>query len=148
MIVAVFDTHLFDRASLEQANISAGQRHELRFFEARLEEKTAPLAAGCEAVCVFVNDVLNCNTLSILHRLGIRLVALRCAGYNQVDLKAAEGFKLVVARVPDYSPYAVAEHAVALLLALNRKLPRAHNRIRDSNFSLEGWLASISTERR
>ncbi len=138
MIVAVFDTHRFDRASLEETN--AGIGHELRFFEARLESKTAQLAAGCDAVCVFVNDVLDYATLSILQTLGVRLIALRCAGFNQVDLKAAQEFGLTVARVPEYSPYAVAEHAVALLLALNRKLPRAYNRVRESNFSLEGLV--------
>ena len=138
MIVAVFDTHHFDRAALEKENSHFG--HELRFYEARLERKTVQLAMGCDAVCVFVNDLLDRPTLEALRAGGIRMIALRCAGYNQVDLAAAREFGLTVARVPDYSPYAVAEHAVALLLALNRKLPRAYNRVRESNFSLEGLV--------
>jgi len=138
MVVAVFDTHHFDRTALEKENAHTG--HELRFFEARLEQKTAKLAAGSDAVCVFVNDVLNRPTLTALHELGVRLIALRCAGYNQVDLIAARDLGLTVVRVPDYSPYAVAEHAVALLLALNRKLHRSYNRVRESNFSLEGLV--------
>jgi D-lactate dehydrogenase len=138
MIVAVFDTHRFDRAALEGENPKFN--HELRFYEVRLEESTAKLAAGCEAVSVFVNDVLDRPTLAILSASGVRLIALRCAGYNQVDLAAAQELGLVVVRVPDYSPYAVAEHAVALLLALNRKLHRAYNRVRESNFSLEGLV--------
>ena len=138
MVIAVFDTHHFDRAALEKENANLG--HELRFFEARLDQKTVKLAADCNAVCVFVNDVLNRPTLTALHEMGIRLIALRCAGYNQVDLKAARDLGLTVVRVPDYSPYAVAEHAVALLLALNRKLHRSYNRVRESNFSLEGLV--------
>lgn len=138
MIVAVFDTHHFDRTTLEAANTTSG--HELRFYEARLEPGTAKLAAGCEAVCVFVNDLLNRSTLTTLQASGVRLIALRCAGYNQVDLAAAQELGLVVTRVPEYSPYAVAEHAVSLLMALNRKLPRAYNRVRESNFSLEGLV--------
>lgn len=138
MIVSVFDTHRFDRAAIEKENRHLG--HELHFFAARLEEKTAKLAAGSQAVCAFVNDVLDRPTLTALHGSGVRLIALRCAGYNQVDLAAAKELGLTVARVPDYSPYAVAEHAVALLLALNRKLHRAYNRVRESNFSLEGLV--------
>jgi len=138
MIIAVFDTHRFDRAALEKENLRFG--HELHFFEARLDQKTAKLAAGSNAVCVFVNDMLDCLTLKTLHELDVRLIALRCAGYNQVDLKAARDLGLTVVRVPDYSPYAVAEHAVALLLALNRKLHRSYNRVRESNFSLEGLV--------
>jgi D-lactate dehydrogenase len=138
MIVAVFDTRHFDRKALELANLKAG--HQLRFYEARLESKTASLALGCDAVCVFVNDVVDRATLKILQAGGTRLIALRCAGYNQVDLAAAMELGLIVVRVPEYSPYAVAEHAVALLLTLNRKLHRAYNRVRESNFSLEGLV--------
>lgn len=138
MIVAVFDTHHFDRRALEKANVKYG--HQLHFFQARLEAKTAKLAADADAVCVFVNDELGAETLSILEKNDVRLIALRCAGYNQVDLKAAAKLGLTVVRVPDYSPYAVAEHAVALLLALNRKVYRAYNRVRDSNFSLDGLV--------
>jgi D-lactate dehydrogenase len=138
MIVAVFDTHRFDRAALEKENARLG--HDLRFFDARLDRKTATLAADSEAICAFVNDVLDRPTLTALREIGVRLIALRSAGYNHVDLVAARELGLTVTRVPDYSPYAVAEHAVALLLALNRKLHRAYNRIRESNFSLEGLV--------
>jgi D-lactate dehydrogenase len=138
MIVAVFDTHRFDRTALEKENGHVG--HDLRFFDARLDRKTAKLAADSEAVCAFVNDVLDRPTLTALREIGVRLIALRSAGYNNVDLIAARELGLTVTRVPDYSPYAVAEHAVALLLALNRKLHRAYNRVRESNFSLEGLV--------
>src|SRR5476651_1752136 len=138
MIVAVFDTHRFDRSSLEKQNAAHG--HDLRFFDVRLERKTAKLAAESEAVCAFVNDVLDRRTLNALREIGVRLIALRSAGYNQVDLTAAAELGLMVTRVPDYSPYAVAEHAVALLLTLNRKIHRAYNRVRESNFSLEGLV--------
>jgi D-lactate dehydrogenase len=138
MIIAVFDTHRFDRAALEKENISAG--HELRFYEVRLDLGTAQLASGCHAVCAFVNDTLDRPTLTALHLGGVRLIALRCAGYNQVDVPAAQELGLVVTRVPEYSPHAVAEHAVALLLTLNRKIHRAYNRVREFNFSLEGLV--------
>ena len=138
MIVTVFDTHRFDRAALEKENVRLG--HDLRFFSARLEPKTAKLAAGSQAVCAFVNDVLDRATLTTLHEAGVRLIALRCAGFNNVDRTAARDLGLTVTRVPDYSPHAVAEHAVALLLALNRKLHRAYNRVRESNFSLDGLV--------
>lgn len=138
MIVAVFDTHRFDKAALEKENQQSG--HHLRFHETRLDRRTAKLAADCGAVCCFVNDDLDRETLEILYAGGTRLIALRCAGYNQVDLAAAMQLGLVVVRVPEYSPYAVAEHAVALLLTLNRKTHRAYNRIRESNFSLEGLV--------
>jgi D-lactate dehydrogenase len=138
MTVAVFDTHRFDRAALEKSNATIG--HDLRFFDTRLEQKTARLAAESGAICAFVNDVLDRPTLTALQELGVRLIALRSAGYNHVDLLAARELGLTVTRVPAYSPYAVAEHAVALLLALNRKLHRAYNRVRESNFSLDGLV--------
>jgi D-lactate dehydrogenase len=138
MIVTVFDTHHFDRAAFEKQNAHLG--HELHFHSTRLEPKTAKLAAGSQGICAFVNDVLDRATLTTLQENGVRLIALRCAGYNNVDLTAARDLGLTVTRVPAYSPYAVAEHAVALLLALNRKLHRAYNRVRESNFSLEGLV--------
>ena len=138
MIVSVFDTHHFDRIALEKQNVDHG--HDLRFFDARLERKTARLAAERGAICAFVNDLLDAPALAALSEIGVRLIALRSAGYNNVDLVAARELGLTVVRVPDYSPYAVAEHAVALLLALNRKLHRAYNRVRESNFSLEGLV--------
>lgn len=136
MRVAVFDTHAYDRRSLEAANAAHG--HALTFFEPRLTPETVALAEGFEAVCVFVNDRLDATALAALHAGGTRLVALRCAGFNNVDLAAAEALGLEVARVASYSPHAVAEHAVALLLCLNRKLHRAYARVREGNFALDG----------
>ncbi len=139
MRVAVFDTHAYDRRFLDEANQAAG-RHDLVFFEPRLSSQTAALAEGFDAVCVFVNDHLDAETLRALHAGGTRLVALRCAGYNNVDLTVAHQLGMRVARVPAYSPHAVAEHTVALILALNRKIHRAHQRVREGNFALDGLL--------
>ncbi len=142
--VAVFDTHRFDREALElaAAGPAPGGAEEVafHFLEARLGPSTASLAAGCEAVCVFVNDRVDADTLEQLAGAGVRMVALRCAGFNNVDLVAARRLGVCVARVPAYSPHAIAEHAVALILALNRKLVRASSRVRDGNFSLEGLV--------
>jgi len=138
MIVTVFDTRHYDRAAFEKQNAHFG--HQLHFHSTRLEEKTAKLAAGSHAICSFVNDLLDRATLTVLKENGVDLIALRCAGYNHVDLTAARDLGLTVVRVPAYSPYAVAEHAVALLLALNRKVHRSYNRVRESNFSLEGLV--------
>ncbi len=137
MRVAVFNTKPYDRTFLTAAN---AEQFELVFLEPRLELLTAPLAAGCQVVCAFVNDDLSAATLEILAGLGVQLIALRCAGFNQVDLKAAKRLGLIVVRVPAYSPHAVAEHALALLLTLNRQIHRAYNRVRDGNFALEGLL--------
>ncbi len=135
---AVFDTKLYDRGALEGA--SAGSGIEWRFLDCRLTVETAALAAGAEAVCVFVNDRVDRACLEGLVREGVRMVALRCTGFNNVDVGAAKELKVVVTRVPSYSPYAVAEHAVALLLALNRKIHRAYQRVREQNFSLNGLV--------
>lgn len=137
MRVAVFSAKQYDRASLGEVN--AG-RHQLDYFEPHLDAATAPLAHGHDAVCVFVNDRLDAAVLEALAPAGIRLVALRCAGFNNVDLAAAQRLGITVARVPAYSPHAVAEHTVALMLALNRKLHRAYNRVREGNFALDGLL--------
>jgi D-lactate dehydrogenase len=137
MKVAVFSARNYDRESLSSANAT---RHELHFFEPHLSEQTTGLAAGFSAVCVFVNDTVDALVVAKLVSLGVRLIALRCAGYNNVDLKAAAKHGLTVVRVPGYSPYAVAEHAVGLMLALNRKLHRAYNRVREGNFALDGLL--------
>ena len=137
MRVAVFSTKRYDRKFLDEAN--AG-RHELVYQEARLEPATAALAAAFPAICAFVNDDLSTATLSALHEGGTRLIALRSAGFNNVDLACADRLGLVVARVPAYSPHAVAEHAAALVLGLNRHIHRAYNRVREGNFSLEGLL--------
>ena len=136
MKVAVFSTKSYDREHLEAANQAHG--HALTFFDARLEVRTAVLARGFEAVCAFVNDRLPREVLELLANNGIRLVALRCAGFNHVDTAAANDLGITIARVPAYSPYAVAEHAVGLILTLNRKIHRAYSRVRDGNFSLEG----------
>lgn len=138
MRLAVFDTHRFDREALSAANARYG--HTLVFFEPRLTAQTAQLAQGFEAVCSFVNDRLDAAALAVLHAGGTRLVALRSAGYNHVDLVAAGKLGMRVVRVPEYSPYAVAEHAVALVLALNRRIHQAYARVRDWNFSLDGLV--------
>jgi D-lactate dehydrogenase len=138
MKVAVFSAKSYDRQFLEVANLNHG--HELLFLEPRLTEMTATLAAGCQAICVFINDKLDASTVKAIADQGVQLIALRSAGFNHVDLKAAAALGLTVVRVPAYSPYAVAEHTVALILALNRKLYRAYNRVRDDNFSLEGLM--------
>jgi D-lactate dehydrogenase len=138
MKLALFDTHAYDRQAFETSN--ADLHHELLYLEPRLTPETAPLARGTPAVCSFVNDKLNQAALQILREGGTRLVALRCAGFNHVDLSAAAQLGIRVVRVPEYSPYAVAEHAVALVLTLNRKIHRAHARVREWNFSLEGLV--------
>jgi D-lactate dehydrogenase len=138
MRVAVFSTKKYDQKYLEEANAKHG--HEMIFFEPRLTYATAPLAEGCQAVCAFVNDELDETVLTRLAEQGTCLIALRAAGFNNVDLKAAERLKITVVRVPAYSPHAVAEHALALMLALNRKIHRAHARVREGNFSLQGLL--------
>lgn len=136
MKIAVFSSKSYDRNFLEAANTD----HELVFFEPRLTAATAPLAAGFPGVCVFINDQLQAETLRQLAAQGTRLIALRSAGFNNVDLAVAAELDLTVVRVPAYSPYAVAEHAVGLILMLNRKLNRAYNRVREDNFALEGLL--------
>lgn len=138
MKVAVFSTKTYDRQFLEAANSSI--QHELVFFEPRLSRSTAILAAGFPAVCVFVHDIVDAPTLKILAAGGTSLIALRCAGFNNVDLQAAADLGIKVVRVPAYSPYGVAEHAVGLILSLNRKIHRAYNRVREGNFSLSGLL--------
>ncbi|MBC8207152.1 MAG: 2-hydroxyacid dehydrogenase [Kiritimatiellales bacterium] len=138
MKTAVFSTKPYDREFLEQANESAGL--ELTFFEARLGPNTVKLAEGFESVCVFVNDQLDASVLIGLKKAGVKHIALRCAGFNNVDMASAEELGLTVTRVPAYSPYAVAEHAVALMLSLNRKIYWAHSRVRDGNYSLDGLL--------
>jgi D-lactate dehydrogenase len=136
MKLALFSAHGYDRKSFEAENVRFG--HELVFFEAGLEARTAPLATGFDGVCVFVNDRLDAPTIAALASGGVRFIALRCAGFNNVDLKAAAAANLRIARVPAYSPHAVAEHALALILTLNRKTHKAYNRVREGNFSLDG----------
>lgn len=138
MRVAVFSTKPYDRRSLEAANARDG--HVLFFLESRLAVPTAPLAHGYGAVCAFINDDLGATTLEILASGGTKLIALRSAGFNHVDLKVAAELGMKVLRVPAYSPHAVAEHALALIMTLNRKTHRAYNRVREGNFSLDGLL--------
>jgi len=138
MRVAVFSVKKYDRVSLAAA--SADLPIEWAWFEPRLDRNTARLAEGAAAVNCFVNDQLDAATLDILAALGVKLITLRCAGFNQVDLAAAARLSLPVVRVPEYSPHAVAEHTIGLMLTLDRRLHRAYNRVREGNFSLEGLL--------
>lgn len=138
MRVAVFNTKAYDRRFLTIAN--EGLDHDLLFLEPRLDLTTAPLAQGCGAVCVFVNDTIDAAVLEALAAGGTRLIALRCAGFNNVDLAAAERLGLAVVRVPAYSPHAVAEFTIGLLLAVDRKIPKAWARVRDNNFALDGLI--------
>ena len=138
MRVAFFSTKPYDRHFFTKANRGVG--HELVFFEPRLTAETCRLAEGFPAVCAFVNDVLDAGVLLFLAKHGTKLIALRSAGFNNVDLRAAEQLELTVTRVPAYSPEAVAEHTLALILALGRKLHKAYNRVREGNFALEGLL--------
>jgi D-lactate dehydrogenase len=138
MRVAVFSSKPYDVDSLRAAN--EGHDHELLFLEPRLTPATVSLARGCDAVCAFVNDNLDASVLQSLSEEGVRMVALRSAGFNHVDLATARRLGMTVARVPGYSPFAVAEHAVGLILALNRKIHRAYNRVRENNFALTGLL--------
>ncbi|MAX91981.1 MAG: hydroxyacid dehydrogenase [Pseudomonas sp.] len=138
MRIAVFSTKPYDRTFLDQAN--QVHQHQLVYLDARLTVETAALASGFSGVCVFVNDKLDREVLQLLHANGTRLIALRSAGFNNVDLPEAERLEMTVVRVPAYSPHAVAEHAVALILSLNRMTFRAYNRVREGNFSLDGLL--------
>jgi len=140
MDVAVFSSKTYDREFLDAANAAQHGHHALSYFEVRLNEKSAVLAAGHTAVCAFVNDHLGRATLAALAAQGVKLVALRSAGFNHVDLAAAQDLHLTIARVPSYSPEAVAEHTAALILCLNRKIHKAFARVREGNFSLEGLL--------
>ncbi len=133
--VAFFDTKTYDRPSFEHYGSLNGI--EFKFLESKLNMDTVEFAKDCDAVCVFVNDSVTAQVIERLHELGVRLIALRCAGYNNVDLTAAFG-KVHVSHVPAYSPYAVAEHAAALLLTSVRRIHKAYNRTRDFNFSLNG----------
>ena len=138
MRVAMYSTKPYESVAFRRANELSG--HEIVELEDRLRLPTVPLAEGAQAVCVFVNDVLDDAALSALAAVGVRHVALRCAGFNNVDLVAAARLGLDVVRVPAYSPNAVAEHTIALILALNRRIHRAYNRVRDGNFALDGLV--------
>lgn len=140
MKVAVFSAKAYDKQSLEAANQASGSPHQLIFLDVHLSETSAVLAGDAGAVCLFVNDRADRPALTRLAQQGVRLVALRSAGFNHVDLGAATELGISVARVPAYSPEAVAEHTVALILTLNRKTHRAYARVREGNFALDGLM--------
>ncbi|TXK76312.1 2-hydroxyacid dehydrogenase [Mesonia sp. K4-1] len=135
MKTTIYSTHKFDKPSIENANKG---KHQLNFLEFRLTKETALLAEGSKAIALFSSDDASSEVLDILHKLGIKFIALRSAGFNHVDLEKAAELNIKVARVPAYSPYAIAEHTMTLILALNRRLIKAHNRVREQNFSLNG----------
>jgi len=135
--IAFFDTQTYDSDSFDKVQKDFGFK--ITYFKSRLTLETAPLTQGFQVVCVFVNDVVNKDVINILERNGVALIAVRAAGYNNIDLKAIFK-KIPVVRVPSYSPFAVAEHAVTLMLSLNRKVHRAYYRTRDDNFTLNGLL--------
>jgi D-lactate dehydrogenase len=135
MKIAVFSSKSYDAEYLSPA--ASNYKYQIEFFEAPLNSKTAQLSDGFDVVCPFVNDKINKDTLQALASYNIGLIALRCAGFNNVDIQAASELGIKIMRVPAYSPHAVAEHATALILSLNRKTHKAYNRVRDSNFSLE-----------
>ncbi|WP_410015168.1 2-hydroxyacid dehydrogenase [Sodalis sp. C49] len=138
MKLAVYSTKNYDHKFLSQVNEHVG--FEIEFFEFQLTPRTAKTAEGCDAVCIFVNDDGGRDVLEALAEMGVKLLALRCAGFDNVDLAAAKELGIQVARVPAYSPEAVAEHAIGLMMCLNRRIHRAYQRTRDANFSLEGLI--------
>lgn len=135
--IAFFDTKEYDKDLFDEYNKNYG--YQITYLESKLNSETAPLARGFDAVCIFVNDVVDEKTINILKECNVKLIALRCAGFNNVDIKNL-GDDLIAVRVPDYSPYAVAEHAAALFLSINRKIYKAYQRTRKYNFTLNGLL--------
>lgn len=133
MKIAFFSTQPYDKEYFERYNTN----HRIKYFEAQLNAETVDLAKGCEAICAFVNDQLNAGVIKALAGIGVKLIAQRCAGFNNVDVAAAIENNIRVVRVPAYSPHAVAEHALALIMTLNRKTHKAYNRVREGNFSLD-----------
>ncbi len=138
MKVILFDAHGFEKDRFCDTNKNFN--HDLTFFEGKLNSKSAMVATGYPCVCAFVNDKLDAEVLRLLAKQGTKLIALRSAGFNHVDLTEAIKLGIKVVRVPEYSPYSVAEHAMAMILTLNRKLHKAYNRVREGNFSLEGLV--------
>ncbi|GAB2811506.1 2-hydroxyacid dehydrogenase [Ferruginibacter profundus] len=133
MKIAFFSTQPYDKEYFKRYNL----QHKITFFEAQLNEQTVNLAKGNDAICAFVNDRLNAEVIKALAETGVKIIAQRCAGFNNVDLVAARENNMAVVRVPAYSPHAVAEHALALIMTLNRKTHKAYNRVREGNFSLD-----------
>jgi D-lactate dehydrogenase len=144
MKIATFSTQAYDKQFLNQFNTG----HEISFLEVPLNEQTVSLTAGFDAVCIFVNDLVNDAILNVLAANGVKLIVLRCAGFNNVDVKGAASRNIALVRVPAYSPEAVAEHAMALILTLNRKTHKAYNRVREGNFSLEKLMGFNLHERK
>ncbi len=138
MNVIFFSTQAYDRTFFDLQNKAF--QFNLQYLEVQLNEQTVKLALGADAICVFVNDRVDRNVITQLSIQGVRVIALRCAGFNNVDLSAAESLNMKVVRVPAYSPYAVAEHTIAMIMTLNRKIHKAYNRVREQNFSLNGLL--------
>ncbi|MFN6944477.1 MAG: 2-hydroxyacid dehydrogenase [Cytophagaceae bacterium] len=138
MKVTFFSSKNYEKPFFEKSNQGLG--YDLNFLEVHLNKDTAMFAANSDVVCIFVNDVADRDTLRLLAEQNVKLIALRCAGFNNVDLKAATEFDIQVVRVPAYSPYSVAEHTLALILTLNRKTHRAYNRVKEGNFSLHGLM--------
>lgn len=138
IVLLLFGTQPYDESSFKHKNAEFG--FELKFFKGHLNMNNVILTQGVDVVCIFVNDIADAQVIRAMAANGVKLIALRCAGYNNVDLNAAQENGIKVVRVPAYSPYAVAEHTVALMLALNRRIPRATWRTRDGNFSLNGLL--------
>lgn len=136
MKIAFYDTHSYDKTSFGKVNEAFG--YHIDFFEFKLNENTAPTSRGYDVVCVFVNDVVNAEVIAQLKESGVKLIALRCAGFNNVDLPAAAAAGIKAVRVPAYSPHAVAEHGIALLMALTRHIPQAYLRTKTANFNIEG----------
>jgi D-lactate dehydrogenase len=146
MKIAFFSSQPYDKQFFEAHN--KAYHFSLQFFEAALSSETAGLASGFDAVCVFVNDKVDAGVIKHLKEAGITFIALRCAGFNNVDLQAAKEAGFHVCRVPAYSPEAVAEHAVALILTLNRKTHKAYNRVREQNFALQGLMVRFTWQNR
>ena len=138
MKITFFSTKPYDKASFNKQNEQFG--FELEYYETHLGPHIVNVIDTTDAVCVFVNDKVNAEVIATLAAKGVKVIALRCAGFNNVDLEAAKAYGIKVCRVPAYSPEAVAEHAVAMLLTLNRKTHKAYNRVREQNFSLNGLL--------
>ncbi len=137
MKIAFYDAKAYDINSFNGVN--EGYNYKIKYFESKLNEDTAPLCKGYDVVCAFVNDDINSKVINLLHNQGVKMIAMRCAGYNNIDFEAAYE-KIHVVRVPAYSPYAVAEHALALIMSLNRKTHKAYSRTRENNFNINGLL--------
>lgn len=138
MKIAFYDTHSYDKEAFQRANQLFNE--EIDYFDFRLDEKSVLSCVGYKAVCVFVNDVLNTKVLDVLAENGVELIVLRCAGYNNVDIEYATLIGITVVRVPSYSPFAIAEHGVALLMALTRKIPQAYIKTKSGNFTIDGLV--------